>query len=134
MWFRNLAVAVCLLIGVAILGSSGASAAAIVAPKQALSLAQQTFSHSDQGLYQEVGKRRGRSHRWRRRYHRRRYRRHRRYRRGPRLGIYIAPPYYHHRYSRTRRYGRCGHWRRRCGANWGYGNSNFYGCMRYHGC
>jgi len=44
-------------------------------------------------------------------------------------------PYYRgRRYGYGRRYGRCGYWRKRCGANWGYGNSNYYGCLRYHGC
>lgn len=30
--------------------------------------------------------------------------------------------------------GQCEHWRIQCTRNWGYGNSNYYGCMRYHGC
>ena len=28
----------------------------------------------------------------------------------------------------------CRHWSGRCAANWGSGNSNYYGCLRYHGC
>lgn len=42
------------------------------------------------------------------------------------------------RHSRYRRHnyrgGRCHHYQRQCGRNWGYRNSDFYGCMRYHGC
>jgi len=61
----------------------------------------------------------------RRRYYRRHY--------------YYRPYYYRRRYyrpyyHRKRYYGRCGHWRKRCAANWGYGNSSYYGCLRYHGC
>lgn len=29
---------------------------------------------------------------------------------------------------------RCNYWADRCADNWGYRNSNFYGCLRYHGC
>ncbi len=28
----------------------------------------------------------------------------------------------------------CGHWRNACAQNWGYGNNDYYGCLRYHGC
>jgi hypothetical protein len=28
----------------------------------------------------------------------------------------------------------CHHWREACAENWGYGNSDFYGCLRFHGC
>lgn len=28
----------------------------------------------------------------------------------------------------------CSYWHRRCVANWGYSNSDYRGCMRYHGC
>jgi hypothetical protein len=31
-------------------------------------------------------------------------------------------------------YDRCTYWSYRCAQNWGYGNSNYYGCLRYHGC
>lgn len=56
-----------------------------------------------------------------------------RYRRGSRIYLYV--PYYRgRRYGYGPRYGRCSYWRRRCAANWGYGNSNYYGCLRYHGC
>ena len=72
-----------------------------------------------------------------RRGHRRRHR-HRRYRRG----IYVSPyiysiPYgYYYPYRSRRYYGlpRCTKWHRRCVRNWGYGNRNYTGCMRYHGC
>jgi hypothetical protein len=29
---------------------------------------------------------------------------------------------------------RCDHWARMCARNWGTGNANFRGCMRYHRC
>lgn len=53
---------------------------------------------------------------------------------------YYYSPYYYHprpryrRYKRYRRSGSCRYWRRQCGRNWGYRNSDFYGCLRYHGC
>lgn len=55
---------------------------------------------------------------------------------------YYRPYYYPYRryYSRPYTYrsrrssGRCGYWSRRCAANWGYRNSNYYGCLRYHRC
>lgn len=28
----------------------------------------------------------------------------------------------------------CRYWSRRCAENWGYGNEDYYGCLRYHGC
>ena len=28
----------------------------------------------------------------------------------------------------------CEYWKDRCIASWGYLNSNYYGCMRYHRC
>ena len=58
----------------------------------------------------------------------------RRYSRGP--SIYFSIPYYAYPryYSYRPYYGRCEYWRRRCAANWGYRNSDYYGCMRYHGC
>ena len=30
--------------------------------------------------------------------------------------------------------GRCGYVSRQCSARWGYGNSNYWGCMRYDNC
>jgi hypothetical protein len=30
--------------------------------------------------------------------------------------------------------GQCEIWHRECVASWGYGNADYYGCMRYHGC
>lgn len=67
----------------------------------------------------------------------RRYRRHRRWRRALRhYPYYYGHRSYYHRPYRYRRYGygRCGKWRRRCAANWGYRNKNYYGCLRHHGC
>lgn len=65
-------------------------------------------------------------------------RRHRGY--GPRydysVPFFYGYPYYGYPYSYGYAYpsGRCAYWHRRCVANWGYGNSNYYGCMRYYGC
>lgn len=42
-------------------------------------------------------------------------------------------PYYYYYYDDYPA-GRCAYWHRRCVANWGYRNSNYYGCMRYYGC
>jgi hypothetical protein len=28
----------------------------------------------------------------------------------------------------------CRHWQKACAENWGYGNNDYYGCLRYHGC
>jgi hypothetical protein len=69
----------------------------------------------------------------------RRYYRGRRYRNGSywpyalgglALGLYGAPYYYDYDYGG----GRCDYWARRCADNWGYGNNDYYGCLRYHGC
>jgi hypothetical protein len=75
------------------------------------------------------------------RRHRRDGRRHRSYRRhrsngGVYFGIYpFVPNYYGYGYSRPRYSGgSCSYWSDRCIENWGYGNSNYYGCLRYHGC
>lgn len=94
--------------------------------------------------YRRYGrKRRYRRHKRYRKYrrygHKRRYRRYkkyrkyRRYRRRPRIHLYV-PYYLGYRYGYGPRYGRCSYWRKRCGANWGYHNRNYYGCLRYHGC
>jgi hypothetical protein len=47
--------------------------------------------------------------------------------------------YYGYPYDVTRGYyttsgGRCSKWHRRCGAKWGSGNEDYYGCMDDHGC
>lgn len=53
---------------------------------------------------------------------------------------YYGSRYYRpYTYSRPYAYSRpgpsrCGHWSSRCADNWGYGNRNWRGCMRYHGC
>ncbi|WP_210191715.1 hypothetical protein [Rhodomicrobium vannielii] len=37
--------------------------------------------------------------------------------------------------SSYRDYGHsCRYWRHRCAESWGWGNSDYYGCTRYHGC
>lgn len=28
----------------------------------------------------------------------------------------------------------CRNWQNACAENWGYGNSDYYGCLKYHGC
>ena len=68
---------------------------------------------------------------------------------GPSIGLYIGRPYRYRSYRRPYRYyrrpylrrsyrrsygGRCSHWARRCAENWGYRNSDYYGCLQYHGC
>jgi hypothetical protein len=59
----------------------------------------------------------------------------RRYHRGPRFRFYFGPSFAYPGYGYGyRRYGSCSYWRYRCAQNWGYGNSNYYGCLRYHGC
>ena len=47
---------------------------------------------------------------------------------------YYAPYYRPYTYRRSYSGGRCARWSRRCAANWGYRNRNYYGCMRYHRC
>lgn len=95
-------------------------------------------SRSSRREYDEP-RRDGREYRRRRDDGRRdRDRRHRRDRDGPSiyLSIPFFDPYPYSYYGSGRVYGggRCAVWRDRCAANWGYGNSNFYGCMRYYGC
>jgi hypothetical protein len=36
--------------------------------------------------------------------------------------------------ERKESYGGCGRWKGACAENWGYGNEDYYGCLRYHGC
>jgi hypothetical protein len=47
---------------------------------------------------------------------------------------YYYRPYVYRPYRYPRYGGRCAYWSRRCVANWGYRNSNYYGCLRYHRC
>jgi len=75
-----------------------------------------------------------------RRNFRRNYRSHRRYGYGggPFFGFYVGPSYYDYYddyyYDRPYYGGRCAYWARRCAKNWGYGNNNYYGCLRYYNC
>ena len=68
------------------------------------------------------------------------YRRHHHYRHYPIYPFYFGPyyyyePYYSYPYYGYRSYGgRCSYWRRRCAENWGFGGSDYYGCLRYEGC
>ena len=50
--------------------------------------------------------------------------------------VHYEPYYGGYDYTPTPppRRGSCWRWKRRCQANWGYGNEDFWGCMRYHGC
>lgn len=36
--------------------------------------------------------------------------------------------------ERREYYGGCRRWKSACAENWGYGNNDYYGCLRYHGC
>ena len=80
------------------------------------------YSGSGVGVYWGYGPR----YRTYRTYPRRYY-----YRSSPSINLYIYP-------SRPRsvyRSGsRCSYWSQRCGANWGYNNANYRGCMRYYKC
>jgi hypothetical protein len=51
----------------------------------------------------------------------------------PSIQLYVAPPIYSYRAPRYRS-NSCDYWADRCAANWGYRNSDYYGCLRYHGC
>jgi len=80
-----------------------------------------------------------RAHRraWRRhnrRAHRRAWRRHHRRHRRPSVYLSIPVVPYYATPRRTRSSDRCEYWGDRCVDNWGYGNSDYYGCLRYHGC
>jgi hypothetical protein len=49
--------------------------------------------------------------------------------------IYYGYPYRSYSRSYSPSYGgRCSYWSRRCVANWGYGNEDYYGCMDFHRC
>jgi hypothetical protein len=39
-----------------------------------------------------------------------------------------------HRRQMRRENRRCGRWENACAANWGYGNNNYYGCLKYYNC
>jgi len=99
-------------------GKDAEAASALATPAQMLALdqhvsasQQRNLSKADVRFHLYLGPR----HRYYRRYHYYRYRPYRR-------------RYYY------RRHRSCSYWRRQCIRNWGYGNRNYYGCMRYHGC
>lgn len=50
------------------------------------------------------------------------------------IGGYVYYPYELYRRYYPRSDGRCAKWQPRCVANWGHGNKNYYGCMKFHGC
>lgn len=37
-------------------------------------------------------------------------------------------------YKERRSENSCQGWRNACAENWGYGNNDYYGCLRFHGC
>ncbi len=47
---------------------------------------------------------------------------------------YLAPRGYYRRSYTPVSATRCSTWRRKCGANWGRRNADYYGCMQHHGC
>ena len=49
-----------------------------------------------------------------------------------RPSIIVVPRTYY--YDRPAYSSRCNYWHRRCVDNWGVGNKNYRGCMRYHDC
>jgi len=130
----SLILALGVLLGITAFGSPNAKAAsAISSPALALGqqidgLRQSNIVNADVGFRLYIGPRHRRYRR-----HRRYHRRYRRYRR-PGVHLYVRPRYRHYRRYRSRRARGCGYWRRQCGRNWGYGNSNYRGCLRYHGC
>lgn len=75
---------------------------------------------------------------------RRRYRRHRHgggVAAGLAFGLLLGhalrsePDYYYYKRSPRRIHrSSCSYWSDRCADNWGYNNSDYYGCLRYHGC
>jgi hypothetical protein len=81
---------------------------------------------------------------WKNRHSSRRHRRNRFYSYGVPLGLglylgsrpsyYYNDDYYYYEERPAYRGGRCAHWRDRCADNWGYGNSDYYGCLKYHNC
>lgn len=128
----SLMLALGVMLGFAMPGANAASAIsspALTLGEQITAVQKSNIANADVGFRLYVGPR----------YRHYRYRHYRRYRR-PGFHLYIGPRYRHYRrYRRHRSYRRyrgrsCRHWSRRCARNWGYGNSNYYGCMRYHGC
>jgi|ABPU01.1.fsa_nt_gi hypothetical protein len=126
----SLILALGVMLGFAMPGSDNAKAAsAISSPALALGqhvtgVQRSNIANADVSFRLYIGPRY-------RRY--RHYRRYRRYRR-PGVRLYIRPRYRSHRRYRRYRGRSCSYWSRRCARNWGFGNSNYYGCMRYHGC
>lgn len=85
----------------------------------------------------QVYRHRGGRHAYRSHRRHRGHRRNRRHRHGHgadfALSLLFAAPYLYSRRSYSGG-GSCDYWSDRCISNWGYGNSNYYGCLRYHGC
>jgi len=105
--------------------------------KRQRSYSRRSFKRHGRSFSRRSFKRHGRS------YGRGNFKRHRygKYRRHRNSGVFIgsllglgllgAPSYgYNGHYGG----GSCTYWSRRCANNWGYRNSSYYGCMRYHGC
>jgi len=139
--------------GLLMLGGAGAlsPAQATMVGKLAVDSRAVTSKNANSSVT-EVGWRERRRYRrkWRRhrgferhrRYNRRHYRRYHRRRDNDvhiglpllGLGLFLGHALSDRHYERRYRGGGCSHWRSRCANNWGYGNNNYYGCLRYHGC
>lgn len=50
------------------------------------------------------------------------------------IGGYVYYPYSYKHGHYAKSGGQCSKWHRKCAANWGEGNADYYGCMDYHGC
>ena len=111
-------------VGLSLSAAGGATAGAVMQPGEARAVQQQAGAENGTAL-QQVSRRRRYWGRYRHRHYRRPY-----------FGFYFGYPRYYGYYRpyRYRYAGQCSYWHRRCVNNWGYRNSNYYGCMRYHGC
>ena len=49
------------------------------------------------------------------------------------IGGYVYYPSSSRAYT-SKYSGQCAKWHRKCAANWGKGNEDYYGCMNYHRC
>ena len=129
------------------LGANTAISSPVLADLSQLSLVHEVRRKRRRGYRRGRGRyrggyRRGRRH-YRRAYRGRRYR-HRRWHHRHYYGGYwyaypwwlgvASYPYYRDYYYAPVRRGRCVKWHRRCVANWGYRNSDYVGCMRFHRC
>jgi hypothetical protein len=149
MRIRFLPVAV-LAAGLGLAGTAAPSLSASMAPAvnagdANTSLIQEAQSRREYRSNRNRGERQYNRHRGDRRYNRERHGNRYRYRHGryrhyhngyyyanpwwlvPGIGVGIGLGAVTPGYS-------CGYWQDQCAARWGYRGSNYYGCMRYHGC